>query len=77
MEGLEDINFDDEMEAAGEANISVGLNAGVSSGTPGQGDTTGTSLGFDRDAGQMWVYPTNYPVRDYQFNIVQQVCCIF
>ena len=28
--------------------------------------------GFDVDAGQLWVYPTNYPVRDYQFNIVQK-----
>ena len=28
--------------------------------------------GFDVDAGQLWVYPTNYPIRDYQFNIVQK-----
>ena len=28
--------------------------------------------GFDVDAGELWVYPTNYPVRDYQFNIVQK-----
>ena len=28
--------------------------------------------GFDEDAGQLWVYPTNYPIRDYQFNIVQK-----
>ncbi|KAL3246877.1 hypothetical protein MRX96_057384 [Rhipicephalus microplus] len=27
--------------------------------------------GFDVVAGQTWVYPTNYPVRSYQFNIVQ------
>lgn len=27
--------------------------------------------GFDKVAGQLWIYPTNYPVRDYQFNIVQ------
>ncbi len=27
--------------------------------------------GFDTDAGKMWIYPTNYPVREYQFNIVQ------
>ena len=27
--------------------------------------------GFDNDAGKMWIYPTNYPVREYQFNIVQ------
>lgn len=28
--------------------------------------------GFDVDAGQLWIYPTNYPIRDYQFNIVQK-----
>ncbi|CAG9813734.1 unnamed protein product [Phaedon cochleariae] len=28
--------------------------------------------GFDLQAGQSWIYPTNYPVRDYQFNIVQK-----
>ncbi|XP_050036244.1 Fanconi anemia group M protein [Dermacentor andersoni] len=27
--------------------------------------------GFDAIAGQTWIYPTNYPVRSYQFNIVQ------
>ncbi|KAM8920818.1 Fanconi anemia group M protein [Pelodytes ibericus] len=25
--------------------------------------------GFDLSAGDVWIYPTNYPVRDYQFNI--------
>ncbi|XP_060063063.1 Fanconi anemia group M protein-like [Ylistrum balloti] len=28
--------------------------------------------GFDKFAGKSWIYPTNYPVRDYQFNISQQ-----
>ena len=28
--------------------------------------------GFDPEAGEMWIYPTNYPVRDYQFNIVKK-----
>lgn len=28
--------------------------------------------GFDIGTGNCWIYPTNYPVRDYQFNIVQQ-----
>lgn len=30
------------------------------------------SEGFDLEAGQTWIYPTNYAVRDYQYNIVQQ-----
>lgn len=28
--------------------------------------------GFDAEAGEVWIYPTNYPVRDYQYNIVQR-----
>ncbi|XP_022090579.1 Fanconi anemia group M protein-like isoform X2 [Acanthaster planci] len=28
--------------------------------------------GFDASAGEIWIYPTNLPVRDYQYNIVQQ-----
>lgn len=28
--------------------------------------------GFDHSAGQLWIYPTNYPVREYQLNIVRQ-----
>ena len=31
--------------------------------------------GFDECAGRLWIYPTNYPVRDYQYNIVQ--ICLF
>ena len=28
--------------------------------------------GFDLEAGRLWIYPTNYPVREYQYNITQQ-----
>ncbi|KAL5008399.1 hypothetical protein ScPMuIL_013980 [Solemya velum] len=28
--------------------------------------------GFDKCAGKLWIYPTNYPVREYQFHIVEQ-----
>lgn len=28
--------------------------------------------GFDCSTGSSWIYPTNYPLRDYQFNIVQK-----
>ncbi len=28
--------------------------------------------GFDEEAGKMWLYPTNYPLRDYQYNIVHK-----
>lgn len=29
------------------------------------------TLGFDMSAGDRWIYPENFPIRDYQFNIVQ------
>ena len=32
--------------------------------------------GFDLEAGEMWIYPTNYPVRDYQFNITKKALFI-
>ncbi|XP_076442631.1 Fanconi anemia group M protein-like [Babylonia areolata] len=32
----------------------------------------GELVGYDPSAGQLWIYPTNYPVREYQFNIVRQ-----
>jgi len=31
--------------------------------------------GFDVSAGATWIYPTNYPVREYQFDIVKS--CLF
>ena len=27
--------------------------------------------GFDTLTGRTWIYPTNYPIRDYQFNIIK------
>ncbi|BFZ07881.1 hypothetical protein BsWGS_10920 [Bradybaena similaris] len=64
---LTDFNFDEEMEDTDAANISVG----VMSNTHGGKHSTGAS-GFDFSTGELWIYPTNYPVRDYQYNIVQQ-----
>lgn len=31
-----------------------------------------TCHGFDVEAGNVWIYPTNYPLRDYQFQIVEK-----
>ncbi|XP_066258495.1 Fanconi anemia group M protein [Euwallacea similis] len=28
--------------------------------------------GFDLQSGETWFYPTNYPIRDYQYNIIQE-----
>ncbi|ESO87655.1 hypothetical protein LOTGIDRAFT_127429 [Lottia gigantea] len=47
-----------------EGNISFGLES--------EPQFSVTIPGFDRHAGKLWIYPTNYPVRDYQYNIVSQ-----
>ncbi|KAK4304795.1 hypothetical protein Pmani_023272 [Petrolisthes manimaculis] len=31
-----------------------------------------TLPGFDKEAGKTWVYPINYPVREYQYSIVEK-----
>ena len=31
--------------------------------------------GFDMESGKKYIYPTNYPIRDYQFNILKK--CLF
>lgn len=49
------------------------ISVGANSFTLTQAQTQSSSLpGFDKCAGKLWIYPTNYPLRDYQFNIVQQ-----
>lgn len=56
-----------------KANDVCNISVGVDSLTPTQKQTQGQDIpGFDRSAGKKWIYPTNYPVRDYQFNIVHQ-----
>ena len=31
-----------------------------------------TLPGFDFDAGASWIYPINFPIREYQYNIVKE-----
>ena len=61
---------EDEITAEeNECNISVG----AENFTLTQKQTQGRNLpGFDICAGKLWIYPTNYTVRDYQYNIVHQ-----
>ena len=42
--------------------------------TASTNDDGGTDVipGFDCTAGNSWIYPTNYPLREYQFNIVEK-----
>jgi len=53
-----------------DGNVSIGLD------DVGSTQLTATQVsdlpGFDPAAGKLWIYPTNYSVREYQFNIVQQ-----
>lgn len=30
-----------------------------------------STKGFDLSSGEKWIYPENYPVREYQFSIVE------
>ena len=60
---------ENDHEEEKECNISIG----AENFTLTQKQTQCKNLpGFDMCAGKLWIYPTNYPVRDYQFNIVQQ-----
>ncbi|XP_051163490.1 Fanconi anemia group M protein [Leptopilina boulardi] len=43
----------------------------ISSQHPLFSDDPGT-LGFDLSAGNVWIYPENYPIREYQFTIVKK-----
>lgn len=51
-------------------NISIG--ADTFSNTQGFSSQTKVPEGFDKFAGKLWIYPTNYPVREYQYSIVKQ-----
>jgi len=46
------------------------------SGVPSVGSINATEVedlpGFDPEAGRIWIYPTNFPVREYQLRIVRQ-----
>ena len=59
---LDDFFRDDITEELCSANPSPSLNSSFIEDIPG----------FDTSSGQLWIYPTNYPLRDYQFNIVQK-----
>ncbi|XP_033734152.1 Fanconi anemia group M protein-like [Pecten maximus] len=57
--------------APGEDVCNISLGAESFSGNVSLTQTVAPE-GFDKFAGKTWIYPTNYPVRDYQFNICQQ-----
>lgn len=72
-QSIHEYNENNTSDRSEEQGSTETCNTSISIGTEccSQGQTQG-ALGFDRGAGKLWIYPTNYPVRDYQFNIVSQ-----
>jgi Fanconi anemia group M protein len=63
------VSHDSKADDQNVCDISIGAEGF----TPTQAQTQYSNLpGFDKCAGKLWIYPTNYLVREYQFNIVQQ-----
>lgn len=70
--GLVDDNEDDGLLAAAMEMETVNSSSTVSScSSITQCKQTEHIAGFDVEAGNIWIYPTNYPIRDYQFQIVK------
>ncbi|XP_072895713.1 Fanconi anemia group M protein isoform X2 [Hemitrygon akajei] len=70
-DGFEDGEDDDVLlVAVFEAEQSLGSGGGQGSGAP-RAESDATLPGFDLSSGDMWIYPTNWPLRTYQFNMVR------
>uniref|UniRef100_T1ISI1 Fanconi anemia group M protein n=1 Tax=Strigamia maritima TaxID=126957 RepID=T1ISI1_STRMM len=77
---LEEIDLTDEpteedllLSAALDLSLAEYNAAQTSTSTAIRSSTTVESLpGFDNEAGKTWIYPTNYPIRDYQYSMVEQ-----
>ena len=83
MVELEDDGDDDELLAAAEgiipfdeakfrAKYNGGGQLGKATNITNNLDDIEVIPGFDLEAGSVWIYPTNYPIRNYQYNIVEQ-----
>lgn len=60
----------------GETSKQVSQSGGTSAAClPSTSATIEALPGFDNEAGKTWIYPTNYPVRKYQRDIVET--CLF
>lgn len=68
---MEELDDDLILVAVYEAEKSLENQPGLSSHTSTKDPTEGYSdlQGFDSSAGRIWIYPTNFPVRDYQLKI--------
>ena len=79
MVELEDDDDDDELLAAAEGINEAKFRAQYNGGEQEKATNITSELdnidvipGFDLEAGSVWIYPTNYPIRNYQYNIVEQ-----
>ncbi|KAK3741292.1 hypothetical protein QZH41_012592 [Actinostola sp. cb2023] len=70
METIDSITNGNIAQASTSSHRNVNISIpGTSESSPKEIETL---PGFDVEAGDIWIYPTNYPVRDYQFKIVEK-----
>lgn len=78
---LGDEDDDDELLAAAEGiapddthvhSVAIAGQANSSTHVSCNPDEVEVIPGFDLEAGNVWIYPTNYPIRNYQYDIVNQ-----
>ncbi|XP_078262838.1 Fanconi anemia group M protein isoform X2 [Rhinoraja longicauda] len=71
--GFEDGEDDDVLlVAVFEAERGLGSGSGSGSGSASRRAGSGSTLpGFDLSAGDVWIYPNNWPLRTYQFDMVR------
>lgn len=65
---LDEVDDDLILVAVHEAEKSLG-NQPTATSVEDPGEVCSDLPGFDSSSGRMWIYPTNFPVRDYQMNI--------
>ena len=66
-----DDDDDDDAALVQAAEMEESLRESASSVALYTGSQSVDDRGFDRSAGHIYIYPTNYPVRQYQYDIVQ------
>ena len=62
---------EEEEEAAADSSSSIPRQIPSFSSTANVSSSS-SCPGFDREAGDLWIYPTNYPIRGYQLTIVEK-----
>lgn len=68
-EAEKSLQLDQERPCQVASPVGIGSNACSSSSFPSSGQTYPDFPGFDSSSAKVWIYPTNYPIRDYQLKI--------